>query len=185
MSYSLRPQGLRHARPPCPSPTPRVYSHSCPLSWQCHPTISSFVAPFSSRLQSFPASGAFPMTQFFATGGQSTGVQISPPNEYSGLISFRMDWLDFLAVHGMLKSLLQHNSKASILRRSAFVTAQLSHRYMTTGKTIALTRGTFVAQVTTALRATTLLFNMLSRLVITFFPSSKSLLTSWLHSPLQ
>ena len=135
VSYSLRPHGLQHARLHCPSQTPRVYSNSCPLSRWCHPTISSFVAHFSSYRQSFPASGSFPMTQFFATGGQSIGVQISPSNEYSGLISFRMDWLHFLAVHGMLKGLLQHNSKAPILRRSAFFIVQLSHPYMTTGKT--------------------------------------------------
>ena len=103
---------------------------------------------------------------------------ISPSNEYSGLISFRMDWLDLLAVQGTLKSLLQHhNSKASILRRSAFFTVQLSHPYMTTGKTIALTRQTFVGKVMS------LLFNMLSRLVITFLPRSKHLLISWLQSP--
>ena len=103
---------------------------------------------------------------------------ISPSNEYSGLISFRMDWLDLLAVQGTLKSLLQHhNSKASILRCSAFFIAQLSHPYMTTGKTIALTRWTFVGKVTS------LLYIMLSRLVITFLPRSKRLLISWLQSP--
>ena len=98
-------------------------------------------------------------------------------NEYSGLISFRMDWLDLLAVQGTLKSLLQyHGLKASILRLSAFFIVQLSHPYMTTGKTIALTRWTFVGKVTS------LLFNMLSRLVITFLPRSKHLLISWLQS---
>ena len=103
---------------------------------------------------------------------------ISPSNEHPGLISFRMDWLDLLAVQGTLKSLLQHHtSKASILQRSAFFVVQLSHPYMTTGKTIALTRWTFVDKVMS------LLFNMLSRLVITFLPRSKSLLISWLQSP--
>ena len=103
---------------------------------------------------------------------------ISPSNEHSGLISFKMDWLDLLAVQGTLKSLLQqHSSKASILRRSAFFTVQLSHPYMTTGKTIALTRRAFVGKVMS------LLFNMLSRLVITFLPRSKRLLISWLQSP--
>ena len=103
---------------------------------------------------------------------------ISPSNEYSGLISFRMDWLDPLAVQGTLKSLLQHHSsKASILRRSAFFILQLSHPYMTTGKTIALTRWTFVSKVMS------LLFNMLSTLVVTFLPRSKCLLISWLQSP--
>ena len=103
---------------------------------------------------------------------------ISSSNEYSGLISFRMDWLDFLAVQGTLKSLLQHHSsKASVLPRSASFIVQLSHPYMTTGKTIAFTSGTFVGEVTS------LLFNMLSRLVITFLPKSKHLLISWLQSP--
>ena len=103
---------------------------------------------------------------------------ISPSNEHPGLISFRMDWLDLLAVQGTLKSLLQHHSsKASILRCSAFFTVQLSHPSMTTGKTMALTRWTFVGKVMS------LLFNMLSRLVITFLPRSKRLLISWLQSP--
>ena len=103
---------------------------------------------------------------------------ISPSNEYSGLISFRMDLLDLLAVQGTLKSLFQlHGSKASILQRSAFFIVQLSHPYMTTGKTIALTRWTFVVKVMS------LLFNMLSRLAITFLPRSKHLLISWLQSP--
>ena len=108
----------------------------------------------------------------------SFSLSISPSNEYLGLISFRMDWLDLLAVQGTLKSLLQHHSsKASILQRSAFFTVQLSHPYMTTGKTITLTRQTFVGKVMS------LLLNMLSRLVITFLPRSKCLLISWLQSP--
>ena len=108
----------------------------------------------------------------------SFSFSISPSNEHEGLISFRMDWLDLLAVQGTLKSLLQHHSsKASILRCSAFFTVQLSHPYMTTGKTIVLTRRTFVDKVMS------LLLNMLSRLVITFLPSSKCLLISWLQSP--
>ena len=107
----------------------------------------------------------------------SFGFNISPSNEYSGLISFRMDWLDLLAVQGTLKSLQHHTSKASILRRSAFFTVQLSHPYMTNGNTIALTRRTFVGKVMS------LLFNMLSRLVITFLPRSKCLLISWMQSP--
>ena len=119
--------------------------------------------PFSFCLQSFPASGSFLISQFFALGGQSIVVSastISPSNEYSGLISFRMDWLDLLAVQGTLKSLLQHHSsKASILQHSDFFIVQLSHPYMTTGKTIALSRWTFVDKVMS------LLFNMLSRLV--------------------
>ena len=108
----------------------------------------------------------------------SFSFSISPSNEYSGLISFRIDLFDLLAIQGTLKSLLQHHSsKASILRCSAFFIAQLSHPYMTTGKTTTLTRRTFVGKVTS------LLFNMLSRLVITFLPRSKRLLISWLQSP--
>jgi len=121
------------------------------------------------------------MSQFFASDGQSIRVSASasvlPMNEYSGLISFRMDWLDLLAIQGILKSLLQHHSsKASIIWHSAFFIVQLSHPYMTTGKTIALTRLTFVGKVMS------LLFNMLFRLVITFLPRSKRLLISWLQS---
>ena len=159
---TLQSHEPQHARPPCPSPITGVYSNSCPLSRWCHPTISSSVVPFSSRPQSSPASGSFQMSQFFASGGQSIGsfsFSVSPSNEHPGLISCRMDWLDLLAVQGALKSLLQHHSsKASIFWCSAFI-VQLSHPYMTTGKTIALTRRTFVANVMS------LLFNMLSRLV--------------------
>ena len=142
MSDSLWPHGLQHARLPCPSPTPRACSNSCPSSQWCHLTISSSVIPFSSSLQSFPASGSFPTSQFFPTGGQSTGVSASTsvlPMNTQDWSSFRMDWLDLLAVQGTLKSLLQnHSSKASVLRCSVFFTVQLSHPYMTTGKTIAL-----------------------------------------------
>ena len=181
LSDSLWPHESQHARPPCPSPTPGVYSNSCPLSWWCHPTISSSVVPFYSCLQSFPASGSFPRNQFFASGGHkywSFSFNISPSSEHPGLISFRMDWLDLLAVQGTLKSLLQHHSsKASILRLSAFFIVQLSHPYMTPGKTIALTRWTFVGKVISVL------FNKLCRLVITFLSRSKHLLISWLQSP--
>ena len=142
---------MQHTKPPCPSPTPRVYPNSYPLSQWCHPTISSSVIPFSSCLQSFPASGSFPRSQFFTSGAPkywSFSFSISPSHEYSGLISFRMDWLDLLAIQGTLKSRLQHHSsKASIFRCSAFFIVQLSHPYMTTGKTIALTRRTFVGKV--------------------------------------
>ena len=124
------------------------------------------------------------MSQFFKSGGQSKywtfSFSISPSNEYSGLISFRTDWFDLLTVQGTLKSLLQHySSKASIFRHSAFFIVQLSCPYMITGKTIALTRWTFVTKVMS------LLFNMLSRLVIAFLPSSKHLLISWLVFPFQ
>ena len=104
------PYGLQHTRPPYLSPTPRVYSNSCPLSWWCHPTISSSVVPFSSCLQSFQASRSFSVSCLFASGGQSVGVSASASSEYSGLISFRMDWLDLLAVQETLKSLLQQHS---------------------------------------------------------------------------
>ena len=167
--------------PPCPSPTPSIYSDLSPLSWWCFPTISSSVIPFSSHPQSFPASRSFPISQLFTSGGQNIGVSasnISLSNEHSGLISLRMDWLDHLAVQGSLKSLLQHHSsKAPILWCSAFFIIQLSHPYMTTGKTIPLTRQTFVGKVMS------LIFNMLSRLVITFLLRSNHLLISWLQSP--
>ena len=121
------------------------------------------------------------MHQLFTSGGQSIGsfsFSISPSNEYSGLISFRMDLLELLVVQGTLKSLLQHHSsKSSVLQCSTFFIVQLSHPYMNTGKTIALFRQTFVDKVMS------LLFNMLSRMVITFLPMSKCLLISWLQSP--
>ena len=179
VSNSLRPPGLQHAKLACPSPTPGDYSNSCPLSWWCHPTISSSVTPFSC-LPSFPPSGSFPMSVLHIRWPKywSFNFSISPSNEYSGLISFRMDWLDLLAVQGTLKSLLQHHSsKVSILWHSVFFIVQLSHSYMTIGKTIALTRWTFVGKVMS------LLFNMLSQLGIAFLPRSKCLLISWLQSP--
>ena len=137
-SRSLRPHGLQHTRPPRPSPTPGVYSNSCPLSQWCHPTISS-----CHTLLLLPS--IFPRIRVFSNESAlrirwpndwSFSFNISPSNEYSGLISFRMDWFDLLVVQGTLKSLLQHHSsKASILRCSAFFIIQLSHPYMTTGKT--------------------------------------------------
>ena len=180
MSDCLRPHEPQHARPPCPSPTPGVHPNPCPLSLWCHPTVSSSVVPYSSCPQSFPASGFSQMSQLFTSGGQRTGVSAStsvlPMNTRTDLLS--MDWLDLLAVQGTLKSLLQqHSPKASILRPSVFFIVQLSHPYMTTGKTIALTRWTFVDKIMS------LLFNMLSSLVITFLPRSKCLLISWLQSP--
>ena len=145
---TLWPHESQHTRPPGPSPTPGVHSDSRPPSQWCHPAISSSVVPLSSCPQSFPASESFPRSQLFAWGGQSTGVSASAsfsPKEIPGLISFRMDWLDLLAVQRTLQSLLQHHSsKASILRGSDFFTVQLSHPYMTTGNTITLTRWTFV-----------------------------------------
>ena len=136
MSDSLWPRGLQYARILCPSPSPGACSNLCPSSQWCHPTILSFVITFSSCLQSFPASGSFPMSPFFTSGGQIIGASAS--NEYSGLIFFRMDWLDLLSVQGILKSLLQHHSStASILQYSAFFIVQLSHPYVATGKILA------------------------------------------------
>ena len=181
MSDSLWPHELQHARPSCSSPSPQICPSSCPLHRWCHPAISSSDALFSFYFQFFPAWGTFPMIQLFASGDQNTGVSVSasvlPVNEYSGLISFKIDWSD-LAVQGTLKSLLQHHSwKASILWHSAFFTVQLSQPCMTTGKTIVLTILTFVGRVMS------LLLNTLSRFVITFLPRSKRLLISWLQSP--
>ena len=159
MSDSLQPHELQHARPPCPSSTPGVHPNPCPL-------ISDAVQPFHPL--SSPSPPALNLSQhqglfkWVSSPHQVAKVlefplQLSPSNEYSGLISFRIDWFDPLTVQGTLKSLLQHHSsKASILQHSAFFIVQFSHPYMTTGKTIALTRWTFVGKVMS------LLFNMLS-----------------------
>ena len=139
MSDSLPPHGLQHARLPCPSPSPRVCSNSCPLSWWCHPTISSSVVPFSPALNLFQHQDESALCLRWPKYW-SFSFSISPSNDYLGLISFRMDWLDLLAAQGTLKSLLQHHSsKASVLQHSALFMVQLSHPYMTTGKTIAWT----------------------------------------------
>ena len=130
---------LEHARPPCPSPTPRACSNSCPSSGWCHPAISSSAVPFSSCSQSFPASFSNELV-LHIRWPKYWSFSISPSNEYSGLISFKIDWFDLLAVQGTLNSLLQHHSsKASILQPSAFFMVQLLRLYMTPGKTIALT----------------------------------------------
>ena len=158
-SDSLWPRRLQHAQPPCPSPTPGIYSNSCPLNRWCHPTFSSSVIPFSSHLQSFPASGSFPVSQLFTSGGQSIGV-----SAWAAVLPISIqDWfpLGWTGLISMLSkgvsSLLQRpNSKASILQHSAFFMVQLLHPYMTTGKTIALTIQTFVGKVMS------LLFNMLT-----------------------
>ena len=175
MSDSLRPQELQHARSPCPSSTPRVYSNSCPLSQWCHPAIPS-CHPILLQPSIFLSIKVFSNESVLCIRWPkywSFSFSISPSNEYSGLISH---WFDLLAIQGTPKSLLQHHSsKASILWRSAFFTVQ--HTYMTTGKAIALTRWNFVGKVMS------LLFNMLSRLVVTFLPRSKHLLISWLQSP--
>ena len=179
MSSSLQPHGLQHIMPSCPSPTPRARSNSCPSSHWWYPTIPSYVIPFSC-LQSFPASGSFQMNQFFALGGQSIGVSASA----SALPMNIQDWFPFgltgwisLQSKGLSSLLQHHSSKPWILQCSAFFTVQLSHPYMATGKTIALTRWTFVGKVMS------LLCNMLFRLVIAFLPRSESLSISWLQSP--
>ena len=154
--------------------------NSYPSSWWCHPAISSSVVPFSSCPKPSQNQSLIQWVNSLHEVAKALEFSFSiiPYKEHPGLISFRMDWLDLLAVQGTLKSLLQHHSaKASILWHSAFFTVQLSHLYMTTRKTIALTRRTFAGKVMS------LLFNMLSRLVITFLPRSKRLLISWLKSP--
>ena len=169
MSDSLRPYGLQHARLSCLSPNPGACSKSCSLSQWCHPTISSSVSPVSSCLQSFPAPGSFPVSQFFTSGDQSIGAS-APASVLPGNIQ---DWfplgltglISFLS-KGLLSLLQYHSSKASNFQSSAFFMVQFSLLHMTTGKTIALTRQTFVGKVMS------LLFNMLSRLVITFLPGA-------------
>ena len=145
MSDSLCPQGLQHAILPCPLLSPRVCSNSCPLSQWCHPTVSSSATSFSSCPQSFPSIRVFSnKLALWVRWPKQWNFSFSPSNEYTRLISFRTDWFYLLAVQGTLKSILQyHSSKASILRHSAFHMVQRSHLYMTTEKTIALTRQTF------------------------------------------
>ena len=151
MSNSLRPHRLQHARLPCPSPSPRACTGLGPLSQWCHLTISSFFVPFSSCLLFFLSIRVFSNESALHIRGSkywSFSFSISLSNEYSGLIFFRIDWFDVLAAQGTLESLLQHHSSnALILWHSAFFMVQLSHPYMTTGKTIALTRQTFASNV--------------------------------------
>ena len=164
MSNSLQLHGLLDARFPCPSSTPGACSNSCPSSQWCYPTISSSVVPFSSCFQSFPASGSFPMSQFFASGGQTIGDSASAsvlPMNIQGW--FPLGWTGWIFLQSKGLSRFFSNTTASILQHSAFFMVQLPHPYMTTGKTIALTRRNFVGKVMS------LLFNMLSRLVIAFF----------------
>ena len=180
MSNSLWPHESQHTRPPCPLPTPGAYSNSYPSSRWCHPAISSSVIPFSSCPQSLPASGSFPMSHLFAWGGQSIRVSAStsvlPMNtqDWSPL-----GWTGWISLQSKGLSIVSSNTT---VQKHQFFSTLLSsqsnsHPYMTTGKTIALTRWTFVD------KATSLLFNMLSWLVITFLPRSKCLLISWLQSP--
>ena len=175
-SDSLGPHGLQHTKLLCLS-----------LSWSLLKLMTHLLMSFNHLILCHPLlflPAIIPSIRVSSNQSAHCGrgpnywsFSISPSNEYSGLISFRMDWMDLLAVKGTLKSLLQHHSsKASILLCSAFFIVQLSHPYMTTGKTIALTRWTFIGKVI-------FLLNMLSRLVITFLPRNKSLLISWLQSP--
>ena len=181
MSDSLQPHGMQHSKPPCPSPTPGACSNSCPLSQWCHPTISSSVISFSSHLQSFPASGSFPVSQFFPSGGQSIGALAS-----ASVLSVNIqDWSP-LQLTGWI--FLQSNGLSRVFskitfQKHQFFGAQLSlwsnsHIYTwLLRKTKALTSWTFVSKVMP------LLYNMLSRLVIAFLPRNKRLLISWLQSP--
>ena len=178
MSDFLWSHGLQHARPPCPPLSPGACSNSCPLSQWCHRTISSSVIPFSSCPQSFPTSQSFPVSQFFTSGGQSIGASASASVLPMNIQDWFPLWLtDLISVQETLKSLLQHHSlKASTPWHSAFFMVQISHPYMTTGKTVALTRQAFVSKVMS------LIFNMLYSFVIAFLPMSKHLLISWLLS---
>ena len=180
LSSSLRPNGLRHTSLLYHSLSPRIYSNSCPLSQWCHPIIYSSVTPFYSCPQVFLGSVCFPMSQFFESSGQSIwnfSLSVSPFNDYSGLISFRIDWFELLTDQETLKHLLQHHSlKALIPQCSIFFKDELSHLYMTTRKTAPLTTRTFNG------KGMFLLFNMLSMFVIAFLPRIKCLLISWLQS---
>ena len=172
VSDSSQPHGLQHARTPCPSPTPTVYSNSCPLSQWRHPTISSSAVPFSSHLQSFPASGSFQMSQFFASGGQIIGVSASIsvlPMNIQDSFPLGLTGLILLQSKGLSRVFSKTSSKASILWCSAFFIVQLSHPHMTTEKIIALTEQTFIGKIMS------LLFNMLPRWVIAFLSRSKHL----------
>ena len=162
MSNSLQPHGQQHARPPCPSPTPRVYPNSCPLSQWCHQTTSSSVVRFFSCLQSFPASGSLQMSQLFTSDGQSIGVSASA----SVLPMNTQDWFHLVWTGW---TFLQSKELSRVFSNTTVQKHQLFGAHMTTGKTIALTRCTFVDKVMS------LLLNMLSRLVITFLPRSKRL----------
>ena len=181
MSDSLWPRESQHARPPCPSSTPRFHSDSCPSSWWCHPAISSSVVPFSSCPQSFPTSKCFPMSQLFAWGGQSIGVSASA----SVLLKNTQDWspLGWTGWISLQSKGLSRIFSNTTFQKHQFFSAQLSSQsnsHIDTWpleKTITLTRQTFAGKVMS------LLLNMLSRLVIAFLPRSKCLLISWLQSP--
>ena len=165
VSDSLRPHEPQHARPPCPSPTPGVHPNPCPLNQWCHPTILSSAILFSSCSQSFPASGSFQMSQLFASGGQRIGVSAStsvPPMNIQYWSP--LGWTGCISLQSKGLSIVFSNT---IVQKHQIFIVQLSHPYMTTGKTIALIRQTFVGKVMS------LLFNMLSMFVITFLPRNK------------
>ena len=178
LSRGLQPHGLQHASLPCPSPSPGACSNSCPLSWWCHPAISSSVVPFSSYLQSFPTSGSFLMSWLFTSGGQSIGASASA----SVLLLNIQDWfpLEWIGWTSLQSKGLSRIFSNTIVQKHQFFTVQHSlwskSHITSTGKTIALTRWTLVDKIMS------LLFNILSRLVIDFLPRSKQLLISWLQS---
>ena len=176
MADSLQNHALQHSRLRCPSTTTRACSNSSPLSWWCHPTISSSTSPFFSRLQSFPASGSFQMSQLFTSGGQSIGVSASTSVLQMNTQDFSpLGWTGWISLQskGLSRIFSKHSSKASILQHPAFFMVQLSHPYMTTGL---LTIWTFVGNVMS------LLFNTLPRFLIAFLLRSKHALVSWLQS---
>ena len=180
MSNSLQPHELQHSRLPCPSPTPRACSNSCPSSRWCHPAVSSYVVPFSSCLKSLPASGSFPISHFFTSGSQNIGASASA----SVLPMTIQDWFP-LGLAGWISLSPRDTQESSPIPQFrsinssvlSFLSGLTFASYMTTGKTIALTRWTFVGKLMS------LLFNMLSRLIIAFLPKSKHLLISWLQPP--
>ena len=179
VSDYLWPHGLQHVWLPCPSPNPGAYSNLMSIESLMPSNCLILCHPLLLPLSIFPSIKVFSNeSALHIRWPKYWSFSISPSNKYSGLISFRMHWFDLLAVQGTLKSLLQHHSsKASILQHSAFFIVQLSYPHMTTGRTTALTRWTFVCKVIS------LLFNMLSRLVIAFLPRSNRLLISWMQSP--
>ena len=179
VSNYLRPHGLQQTRLPCPSPTPWACSDSCPSSWWCYLTISSSFCPLLLLPSICPSIRVFSKELALHIrwlNYWNFSFSISPSNEYSGLISFRMDWFDLLSVQGLSRVFSNTTVQKHQFFRAQLSSQSNSHPYMTTGKTIALTRWTFVGKVIS------LLFNMLSRLVIAFLPRSKSLLISWLQS---